>query len=91
MCASLSYTLPAHTQTRNKRFEAVTYSNLDAIAARRALELDEIIVSSISSEERTCVLEVLHLGVALERLLHCLIVPVCAESSQLADRIGLCM
>ena len=49
-----------------------------------ALQFDEIVVGSIGGEERTCVLEVLQLGVALERFLNRLVVPVCEQDATVA-------
>ena len=64
------------------------HSNLDAIStAVWVLQFDEIVVGSIGGEEeRTCVLEVLQLGVALERFLNRLVVPVCEQDATVAMR-----
>ena len=53
--------------------------NLDFVSARHTLELDEIVVRAVGGEEGTCVLEILHLGLALQRLLARLVVPVREE------------
>ena len=44
-------------------------------AARHALELDQVVVGAVRRQQRAGVLEVLALGVALQRLRHGLLVP----------------
>ena len=71
----------AHTTHDLSGFRRFHDLNLEFVSARHTLELDEIVVRAVGGEEGTCVLEVLHLGLALQRLLARLVVPVREEDA----------
>ena len=80
-CTILSYSQQLTHDARLSGFRRFHGLNLDFVSARHTLELDEIVIRAVSGEEGTCVLEVLHLGLALQRFLARIVVPVREEDA----------
>ena len=60
--------------------------NLIPISLRRAFQLDEMVVRTISSQQRTCMLKVLTLSFACQSSVHGLAIPVCKQNTPIRIR-----
>ena len=56
------------------------------ISLRRAFQLDEMVIRTISSQQRTCMLKVLTLSFACQGSVHGLAIPVCKQNTPIRIR-----